>query len=92
MLIEQISTEQHGMFVRRMNHDRVPWSITDNLIADLWLVTVRANSDPEDVPDDYDHPVRYAMGEPERVERQRELRAKFEERKRRYAKQKQTEG
>ena len=67
------------MFVRRMNHDRVPWSITDNLIADLWLVTVRANSDAENVPDDYDHPVRYAM-------------AKFEERKRRYAKQKQTEG
>ena len=30
------------MFVRRMNHDQVPWSITDNLIADLWLVTVRA--------------------------------------------------
>ena len=84
MLIEQIVTEQHGLLARALNHNQVPWSTTDHLLADLWVLTLQAHSnDPDNTPED--HPVRHALGEPERQERQKELRAKFEERKKKYA-------
>jgi len=34
------------------------WSITEHLLADLWALTVRVNSNPDKTPDNLDHPIR----------------------------------
>ena len=75
------------MFARKLHNGNVPWSTTDNLLADLWVLTLQAHTnDPDKTPDD--HPARYALGEAERLERQQQLRAKFEARKAEYARRK----
>lgn len=41
-----------------LNGGQPIWTPTDHLLADLWVVLVRANSEKGSLPDDFDHPVR----------------------------------
>jgi hypothetical protein len=36
------------------------WSSTEHLLADLWTLLVRVNSDQKKTPDNLDHPTRAA--------------------------------
>ena len=72
------------MFVRALNDGNEQFSMTDNLIADLWVLTLQANSnDPDKTPDD--HPQREAALATQRQEHAQRLKSKFDERKRHYA-------
>lgn len=72
------------MFVRALNDGNEQFSMTDNLIADLWVLTLQANSnDPDKTPDN--HPQREASLAAQREEHAQRLKAKFDERKRHYA-------
>lgn len=69
-----------------MNGGRTPWGNTEHLIADLWALTLQANSN--DKSQVRDHPVREADEAEARAEERRakvaELRAVFENQKRTY--------
>ncbi|WP_237082686.1 hypothetical protein [Mycobacteroides abscessus] len=57
------------------------WSQTDHLLADLWVVLVRANSEKGSLPEDFDHPVRAEMTARARAEHKRALQEEFKQRK-----------
>lgn len=61
------------------------WSPTEHLLADLWALLVRANSDPKKTPDDLDHPVRAAMTAKARAASKEQLKTRFLARKNAYA-------
>lgn len=71
--------------VRAQNGNRAPWSLTDHLLADLWVVLVKILNPKTRVAD---HPVRAEMEakkrKAEKSVRVVELRALYEKRKRRY--------
>lgn len=82
MLIRGLSSR--SLLVRVLNGGE-PFTLTDNLIADLWVSTTKANAkDPKKIKD---HPVRAEMQAKAvaraRSERAAQLRAEYEERKRR---------
>lgn len=54
---------------------------TDRLLADLWVVTVRANTPKDSLPEGFDHPLRAEETVRVKVARMRELKAIYEKRK-----------
>lgn len=72
--------------VREMHGGRPPWSQLEHLIADLWALTLRINSDKTAAVQD--HPTRAAMEAAARAEEKQqrlaELQAKYRNRKRAY--------
>lgn len=81
--MRQLSVE--SALVRALNGNQPPWSRTETLLADLWVVLVRILNPKSKVSD---HPVRAEMEAKKRREaklaRVVELRATFEKRKRTY--------
>ncbi|NMD55185.1 MULTISPECIES: hypothetical protein [Tsukamurella] len=77
--------------VRELNEGRPGWSQTDHLLADLWAITVRANSTADSTPD---HPVRALMEAraraAEKAARTSELVDRFRRLKNRYKTRRET--
>lgn len=67
--------------VRALCDGRPPWSTTDTLLADLWALTARANSEEGSLPDDFDHPLRAEMTAKAKLQRKRELKVFYLHRK-----------
>lgn len=65
--------------VTAINGGQPQWTPTDHLLADLWVLLVRANSEKGSLPEDYDHPVRAEMTARDRAERKRALKDEFKE-------------
>lgn len=59
------------------------WSRLEHLIADLWTLLVRVNSEKGSLADDFDHPVRAEMTAKAKAAAKRSLKELFLQRKRR---------
>lgn len=59
------------------------WSVKD-LLADLWAITVQANSEKGSLPDNFDHPVRAEMTAKVVAAHKQELKEEFLRRKNAY--------
>jgi hypothetical protein len=68
------------------NDGKPVWSPTDHLLADLWVLQVRASSEKGSLPDEFDHPDRAAVTAKQRLKSKMATKAKYMERKRRRAK------
>lgn len=83
VLIRHLSP--NSSLVRALNGNQVPWSMTEHLLADLWVVLVRILNPKSRTTD---HPTRADMEAKVRAEAKRarvvELRAEYEKRKRKY--------
>ena len=64
-----------------INDGQPMWGSTENLLADLWALTVRVNADPKKVPDNLDHPTRAAITAKVTAEAKRKLKEEFLARK-----------
>lgn len=73
--------------VRALNDGRPGWSNTDHLIADLWILILKAHTNGKAKV--ADHPVRAAMQEKARtvakMARLSELKSEYDRRKRQYS-------
>ena len=58
MLIRQLPRD--SALVTALNDGQPMWSSTEHLLADLWALLVRVNSDQKKTPDNLDHPIRAA--------------------------------
>lgn len=68
-------------------NDGLPvWSSTEHLLADLWAVLVKVNSDPAKTPDNLDHPTRQKMTAKAVAESKRKLKDLFLARKKEVTK------
>ncbi|WP_245839933.1 hypothetical protein [Mycobacterium aquaticum] len=89
MLIRDLFKRPESSLVRAINDGQPGWSPTDHLIADLWALLLRVNSNPNSPHPD--HPVRAAMEEKARAAahaaRIAELKADYAKRKRAYSKE-----
>lgn len=65
-----------------LNDGQPVWGSTDHLLADLWALLVRVNSDPAKTPDNLDHPARQEMTNKAMAESKKKLKAVFLARKR----------
>lgn len=78
----------NSALMRALNGGRPGWSVTDHLLADLWVLILRAITRGESTIED--HPVRAAMLEKAQAAAKlasiAELRERFTRRKRLYAK------
>ena len=61
-----------------------PFSLTEHLLADLWVLMAFANSKKGALPEDFDHPKRAEMRAKAKAQRTEGLRYEFLRRKRRY--------
>ena len=61
-----------------------PWSLTDHLLADLWVLTGHVNSKKGSLPDDFDQPRRAELKARAKAKKTEALRHEFQRRKRRY--------
>ncbi|MGV0627210.1 hypothetical protein [Mycolicibacter minnesotensis] len=59
------------------------WDIED-LLADLWVLIVRVNSEKGSLADDFDHPVRVAMMAKAKAAHKAALKEEFRRRKNAY--------
>lgn len=59
VLIQQLPAESR--LVTALNDGKPVWTVTDNLLADVWSLLVKVNSDPKKTPADLDHPARKEM-------------------------------
>lgn len=82
MLVRYLPRE--SALVAAMNDGQPVWDSTEHLLADLWALLVRINSDPKKAPSDLDHPVREAMTKKARAESKAKLKKMFLERKNLY--------
>ena len=57
----------------------------EHLLADLWALLLRANSDPKKTSDNTDHPVRAAMTAKAVAVKKKQLKQRFLARKNSYA-------
>ena len=67
-----------------MNDGEPVWGYTEHLLADLWALLVKVNSDPKKVRDSLDHPAREAIAAKARAKQKRSLKELFLARKRAY--------
>lgn len=67
-----------------LNDGQPPWTRIHDLLADLWVVLVRANSEKDSLPEDFDHPFRAEMTARAKTEHKRALKQEFERRKAAY--------
>jgi len=72
--------------VTALNNGQQMWSSTENLLADLWALLVRANSDPKKTPENLDHPLRAEMRSKAVAESKKDLKAMFLARKKEMTK------
>jgi len=63
---------------------RPPFSRIENLLADIWVVLIRANSEKGSLPEEFDHPVRAEMAAKAKASAKSDLMARFEKLKRKY--------
>lgn len=89
-----LSARRLGVLIRQMPADSTlvtalnegpRWSTTDNLIADLWALIVKVNSDPDKVSGDIDHPLREEMTAKVIAAHKAALKEEFRRRKSAYA-------
>jgi hypothetical protein len=75
--------------VTALNGGQPKWTLTDHLLADIWVVLVRANSKKGSLPDGFDHPVRVEMKQKTQaaaaMSRLAQSKATYENRKRERA-------
>lgn len=71
--------------VTAINDGQPVWSSTDHLLADVWALLLKANSDPKKTPDKLDHPVRAAMTAKAVAVKKTQLKQRFLARKSDYA-------
>lgn len=69
-----------------INQGQPVWSSTEHLLADLWALLVRINSDPRKTPDNLDHPTRADFSARSRAAEKQKLKADFLARKKSYPK------
>lgn len=67
-----------------MNNGQPMWSSTEHLLADLWTLQVRTNSERGSLSEDFDHPVRAAVSAKAKAEAKKNVRARFLARKYEY--------
>lgn len=88
-----LSVRRLGVLVRQLPADsRLVGAITNrparwttkDLLADLWAVTVQANSEKGSLPDDFDHPVRAEMTAAAVAAHKAALKEEFERRQSAY--------
>lgn len=79
-LIERLPAD--SATARSMNDGQPVWTLTDQLLADLWVATVRASSPKGSLPKTFDHPARAAMTARAKAAAMAELKAKYQQRKR----------
>lgn len=68
-----------------LNDGQPVWSSVEHLLADLWAVLVKAHSEKDSLPDDFDHPVRAEMVTKARAASKAALKELYLKRKREYA-------
>jgi hypothetical protein len=68
------------------------WTLTDQLLADLWVVTVQVNSPKDSLPKGFDHPLRAAMTAKAKSAAMAALKARYQQRKRDRAQRRQRKG
>lgn len=69
-----------------MNDGEPVWGYTEHLLADLWALLVKVNSDPKKTRENIDHPAREAITAKVRARSKRSLKDYFLARKRAYMK------
>jgi len=66
-----------------MNDGSPVWTLTDHLLADLWVATVWAATGKKDaLPKGFDHPLRAATTTKAKVAAMAALKARYQQRKR----------
>jgi predicted transcriptional regulator len=68
--------------VAALNDGKPGWALTDHLLADLWALTVRTNSEKGSLPEDFDHPARAEVTARERLKSKLALKEVYLKRKR----------
>jgi len=91
----RLSSRRLSVLIRHLPHDSAlvtaindgqpVWSSVEHLLADLWALLLRANSDPKKTSDKVDHPVRAAMTAKAVAATKQQLKQKFLARKNAYA-------
>lgn len=71
--------------VTAINDGQPVWSSVEHLLADLWALLLKANSDPKKMTDNVDHPVRSAMTAKAVAAKKKQLKQRFLARKTAYA-------
>lgn len=84
MLIKFLPRE--SALVAAMNDGEPVWGYTEHLLADLWALLVKVNSDPKKTRENIDHPAREAITAKVRARSKRSLKDYFLARKRAYMK------
>ncbi len=67
--------------VTALNDGQPMWGSTEHLLADLWALLVKVNSDPAKTPDNLDHPARQEMTAKAKAAQKQKLKAVFLARK-----------
>lgn len=70
--------------VTALNDGQPAWSNVEHLLADLWALLLKANSDPKKTPDKIDHPLRAAMTAKANAAKKQQLKERFLARKSAY--------
>jgi hypothetical protein len=68
------------------------WTLTDQLLADLWVATVAVNSPKDSLPKGFDHPSRAAITSKAKAAGMAALKARYQQRKRDRAQRRQQKG
>ena len=71
--------------VTAINDGQPVWASTEHLLADIWALLLKANSDPKKTPDKLDHPVRAEMTAKAVASSKKQLKQRFLARKTAYA-------
>lgn len=90
-----LSSRRLAVLIRHLPHDSAVvtaindgqpvWGSTEHLLADLWTLLLKANSDPKKTPDKLDHPVRAAMTAKAVAAAKQQLKQRFLARKNAYS-------
>jgi len=84
VLIRHLPRE--SALVSALNDGQPVWSSTEHLLADIWTLLVRANSEKGSVAEEFDHPVRAEISAKAKADAKRSLKVLFEKIKRRREK------
>jgi hypothetical protein len=84
VLIRQLPRD--SALATSLNDGQPVWSSTEHLLADLWAVLVKVNSDPAKTPDNLDHPIRQEAAAKATAESKKRLKELFLARKREVTK------
>jgi hypothetical protein len=75
-----------------MNGGSPVWTLTDHLLADLWVAIVWSRSPKDSLPRGFDHPGRAAMTAEAKAAGIAALKAKYQQRKRDRAERRKERG